>query len=1216
MKVLSAIFIFIFLCVHIGMSNNVRILGNVRVLDSDVDKDTGIAKVKLRVEWDNSWRDAFNYDAVYVFLKYKVDGPSKVWHHAYLMNTGNKVSEGYDYWLSNTTGEKDKNQGIFVFHSGKVAKNAGVDLELSWLITSNPDEVLSREQFTSGSVFLSAMGIEMVYVPRGAFRAGDTQSSYKFEYKDVTLPAVHDVLSETTIENCESSVNDPLHPASFAINRMNDISKDNSNAWVGRSSAGAPGDWYDYWKVTLKAPTIIKNIAIESIEGGTPVKWQFQGLNTTSGEWQTLYPKYGDNSVFADGSDWAVNSHRTYPCTRTLRLEAYTTKYQTYRIKIVETSRVPVIKNISMSEKDIFEDVDNSVLVYSPQTTMSDRVGLYADDSDNWSGKTGTEYPNGYGAFFVMKYEISQEQYVAFLNKLTASQQRARTIGSALESLKPGDYVFGPDRDKPSARNGIKLSVGSTDNAPYVFANDLEPLDEYAQDGDGQTLACNYLNAGDMMAYADWCGLRPMTELEFEKMSRRPFPEPALRGEYAWNTNDRFEAATDFEVGTAGKKSERLTKGNVNAENKLKGPVRSGAFAKGNEGSQVDAGASFWGVMDLSGNLAEIFYNVNTEGRAFCGVLDVQHGDGKLNAGGVADVSNRYWPVEPKAFALRGGSFKDNCDRTRISDREKHWGVFNTVNEVSGLKDSTMTFRVGRTAPVLTVVSELTLENGLTSASAPVDSICSGSDYVITGEVPPEITGAFRIAWFQSSDQGKTWDLLEGEEFPSLKLYNLRNINSKEDIFKEYWYSRYIYSNSVDVVQSKPVRLLVINRSLSLSRYRDTVDVYDYSKGIRLEVSQAATFQWSWVRDRSGAVPITPEYTVKPGKIQLHYFKYTDFYDGTQYTGDQKVVIRLEVMNKCALTDTVHVFVEGYPTERNNVNNDATKSINRDFNCGDILIDNEENIPKYNKYRTIKIGNKCWFADNLNRVIPAGGKGLARCYDDMPKNCETYGRLYNFFAVTQQAAPVVLPGAFQGICPKGWHVPTNPEWLELLAAIGEQANTAGNAGSIKSSLNNWNFASISNNENLIGNNSSRFGALPNGGHLYSNNTAYSTRWNEDGATPERTSRNGFYDIRERAWWWTSTMEDRYWTTHHTGCFNDALIPFHITMDNTTNTIYNNYAVAWNCYGYIWRSVFGGVYPQVLNPNYNSGGGYNSGNNAVATQRIWNEFYMGVRCVRD
>ena len=272
------------------------------------------------------------------------------------------------------------------------------------------------------------------------------------------------------------------------------------------------------------------------------------------------------------------------------------------------------------------------------------------------------------------------------------------------------------------------------------------------------------------------------------------------------------------------------------------------------------------------------------------------------------------------------------------------------------------------------------------------------------------------------------------------------------------------------------------------------------------------------------------------------------------------------------------------------------------------MIDNEENIPKYNKYRTIKIGDKCWFADNLNRVIPEGGKGSAVCYNGDSKNCETYGRLYNFFAVTQQATQVMLPGAFQGICPKGWHVPTNQEWLDVLAAIGVEANTAGNANSIKSSLNDWNFASTSNNENLVGNNRSRFGALPNGGRFYAYNAGYTNQWG--------TSRNGYYDITERAWWWTSTMEDRYWNTNQSGATNDAIMPYHITMDNTTNTIYNNYVVTWGSYGYLWRSVLTGGDYRFLYSNYGSGGGYNSGYNVEATRRIWNEFYMGVRCVRD
>lgn len=156
----------------------------------------------------------------------------------------------------------------------------------------------------------------------------------------------------------------------------------------------------------------------------------------------------------------------------------------------------------------------------------------------------------------------------------------------------------------------------------------MNPRDEYSQNGDGQNIACNFLNAGDMIAYADWTGLRPLTELEFEKMSRRPYPYPALRGEYVWNTAENFTPAAGFFGETEGKSTERLASGNINAEAKLKGPVRSGAFAAGGAG-QTEAGASFWGVMDLGGNLAELYYNSNTEGRAFCGLQDANHGDGK-----------------------------------------------------------------------------------------------------------------------------------------------------------------------------------------------------------------------------------------------------------------------------------------------------------------------------------------------------------------------------------------------------------------------------------------------------------------------------------------------------------------------------------------------------------------------------------------------------------
>ena len=1198
MNRLVSLLFFVFTVIGSVFANNVRIEGEVKVLDTDIDRATNIATVKLQLKWNNSWRDAFNYDAVYLFLKYKVDGLDEVWHHAYLEPDGHEIDKGYTYLMSNSqkevSGKANHNEGIFIYRSGKSYGDAVVNLKLKWNIQSNPDKKLERDMFTSGSVFLSAMGIEMVYIPRGAFRAGDTKSSRTFRNGDITLPADKNFLVPSNIEECLSADPRVSNPPDFAVNLMNDVARDESNAWVGRAGAAAEGaDFVDYWQVQLKEPMTVRSFAIESIEGGTPEQWQLQVWASTIGQWRTIYPKYADANVFADGSEWAVNSRQTYPCTRTLRIDpGFSDKSSKYRIRIYKATNAPVIKNIAMSTSDILSDVDNSVLVYDSITTLDTRFGLYSRDGDTWSGQTSVDYPNGYKAFFVMKYEISQEQYVAFLNKLTAAQQRTRTIGASLGSLEEGMYVFGGVGTRAVGRNGIKLASIGADDAPYVFANDLEPGNDYSQDGDGQTIACNFLNAGDMMAYADWCGLRPLTELEFEKMARRPYPEVSLRGEYAWNTNGNFTPATGFQGVTAGTKGEKVNGGNVNAGDQLKGPVRCGVFAlpSGSGGNQVNAGASFWGVMELSGNLSELYYNVNSEGRLFRGISDKHHGSGKLDGSGKSNVDNNYWPEVPDAFALRGGSYRDVKERTCISDRERNARVYSTTTEVNSLRDSTVTFRLGRTAPVEHGIAEVTLENGQSSSSSVQDSVCSGSDYTIGGTVPSGIDGAYHIAWFMSSDGGTNWDLLEGEESPSLKLYNLRNVNSKEDVFKDYWYKRYIYTNKSDFVQSHPVCLRVINRTLHLSTTRDTVDVYDRSKGIRIESPQEATFAWSWLRDNV-VTPIDVEYVLKEGKIEKHYFRYTDFDIGSQAEGEQKICLEIEVMNKCRQSDTIYVYVEKKPDELPNFDNE-TGGHNAKFKCGDILIDNEEGISNSKRYRTIEIGGKCWFADNLNRTL-ASKVGQVKCYGDSEANCETYGRLYNWVAATQNNAGAGV----QGICPTGWHLPTNDEWVAMLQATGGQVNVSGNGRGLKSTLNYWRPVTA---ESQIGTNKDGFAGLPGGGYFY----AYSANTATYGGF---NARNGYNDIGDQAWWWTSTGETRYYSTSNAS-YNATTVPLYVRFDRGSNTLFTNVATTWGTYGYL-NSIFCGqsTYVHLVSGNNNPNGAYN-----VMT----NNFYFSVRCVKD
>jgi len=90
-------------------------------------------------------------------------------------------------------------------------------------------------------------------------------------------------------------------------------------------------------------------------------------------------------------------------------------------------------------------------------------------------------------------------------------------------------------------------------------------------------------------------------------------------------------------------------------------------------------------------------------------------------------------------------------------------------------------------------------------------------------------------------------------------------------------------------------------------------------------------------------------------------------------------------------------------------------------------------------YRTVKIGTQTWMAKNLNYDVP--GNGTDVCYGNVAANCAKYGRLYNW--ATAMALPLkcnnVLPADdkdcavktphHQGICPAGWHVPSNADLL-------------------------------------------------------------------------------------------------------------------------------------------------------------------------------------------
>jgi formylglycine-generating enzyme required for sulfatase activity len=243
-------------------------------------------------------------------------------------------------------------------------------------------------------------------------------------------------------------------------------------------------------------------------------------------------------------------------------------------------------------------------------------------------------WPNGYNAFYCMKYEVTQQQYVDFLNTLTQTQANTRKYNSS----------------------AWRYSI--TGSAVGSYLTTLKYV------------ACD-MSWADGAAYSDWSGLRPMTELEFEKACRGD--QVAVNGEYAWGTAGIASSA--YSLSNAGSTSEGIatnystTVGNARYANTvgyITGPVRVGIFAaNGSNTGRVSAGASYWGIMELSGNLFErIVSIVNLMGRSFTGV----HGDGLLDSNGNANPSN--WPsFDAEGAGFRGGHFNANNSELRVSDR-------------------------------------------------------------------------------------------------------------------------------------------------------------------------------------------------------------------------------------------------------------------------------------------------------------------------------------------------------------------------------------------------------------------------------------------------------------------------------------------------------------------------------------------------------------------
>ena len=151
-------------------------------------------------------------------------------------------------------------------------------------------------------------------------------------------------------------------------------------------------------------------------------------------------------------------------------------------------------------------------------------------------------------------------------------------------------------------------------------------------------------------------------------------------------------------------------------------------------------------------------------------------------------------------------------------------------------------------------------------------------------------------------------------------------------------------------------------------------------------------------------------------------------------------------------------------------------------------------------FNSVRIGKQVWSSENLNTAEFSNGDKISEAktneewqtmgeqgksawcyYDNDPANGIKYGKLYNWYAVADP----------RGLCPAGWHVPSDGEWTQLSNTLGGDNN----AGSKMKSASGWDQAGN-------GTNSSGFSGLPGG---------------------DRYNFGSYYSIGNLGGWWSSTQ---------------------------------------------------------------------------------------------
>jgi len=267
-----------------------------------------------------------------------------------------------------------------------------------------------------------------------------------------------------------------------------------------------------------------------------------------------------------------------------------------------------------------------------------DAGGIGGTGSNNYGGTTQTDvtsvsdlptgavanWPNGYSAFYLAKYEVSQGQYADFLNMLGASN------GLIFFANQNGNFG-----------NTVTYTAGNAYGSRYAASV--------------PNRGNNYMSTADSWGYGAWLAMRPMTEMEFEKAGRGTDIGATNANIYPWGNADPIGAGSySYNDGSG---AVTYNKYYANFSGGPGRPIDVGHYLRADvTRTNAQTGASPYGVADLAGNSWE--WEIN------CAATTLP-----LNGVGTLTVPASWPATNSSNKGIRGGNWNYDATFLRVSAR-------------------------------------------------------------------------------------------------------------------------------------------------------------------------------------------------------------------------------------------------------------------------------------------------------------------------------------------------------------------------------------------------------------------------------------------------------------------------------------------------------------------------------------------------------------------